>query len=1180
MSPPALRCSPGRELRSDNHNRGCGLESGLLLPEKDDDLALFNEMQTRERENFLLDMSDDIDDSFSTNMKYFSDFKLGISIPVRGESSDLLNGDSEKNDYEWLLTPPDTPLFPSLDDKTLEVSLASRGRPQTQPISISRSSTMEKSSRTSRSSASPHRLSPSPSSRSNTFQSRGRLSSAPHSSPSPILRPASPSQSPCTPLIKPITPAHRSHTPTTRRMSTGSSGTIASSKRGTSPLKASFGNSASPKIGSWQSTIPGFTSDALPNLRTSLADHPASYVRSSSPASRNGKDAPSKFRRQPISPTTSGSGSSSFGFDQDLFSSQSKGSVTSFGDDDIDSLQSLQVSMSDKSSVRRAGAFSNSRAPAFSRKPSKTPSSSSAPNRYFDLALRQMDHRKSPQNMFRPLLSSVQSTTFYVGKTSSTQHPMVTINSSVTTGSNVSPEQGASVAPDTEGNDHDQDDMMSDWGKAPYPDVQDEAFVFGKVDEINLDIDDKDKNGNNTGYTDFDSATTTKVKSGESENFSSLISATEIESITSEFVNIENDSEVFVCHGRIAYCTNCRCKFCVIEPTEGNDSLCPDCSEKRGSLTPTAGEHPLVHSHDTTFNREETLQKSKSFVAIEREAEVAVVPKITGRNKTMLVECDENVEHDHSCNVEEAQNCFHGSSFAQLMVDGGEQDFVQPTVGSIRSNYDNVDQEFQHSNSHSSLKVDVSEGAGISVLLKRSSTSKWPIVQGRTLTATNIHCDNPSYARDSTNNIRSSGRLGSASASSSVDWSSSRRTEVQIQGQLSFRKLDLDNIRHDSSTKLRRTGSSSSGISNPAHQALLLTNSMSEENFDASVGSMDHKTVPETPLVSDMQNTSLGNEKSGEFDSSSVKTAVLEEDKLHCSQSCRVVDASGFELSSHTRCIQSENASVVAVSNDRGYVSLGIAEDFPIFKRSTSDIETPATAPKPSLEEENATMNSDCAIEIVEAPPYDSSALISGKLGNVGDGVPGSQVESATTPNSSSTMDELSKASVPPTLEEDVEIPFPDSDILDHAHRIPEESTVTMEGQGGKKARSLTLEEATDTILFCGSIIHNLAYQAASIAMEKESSVHPEGSQPTTAFFGKPSSEMTDPRGRSGSKRTTKTRKSRQRRVEADVKSTSTKTQIDDKTNESLVAYDAEAPYKVDSTKPPKLESKCNCTVM
>ncbi|XP_043725218.1 uncharacterized protein LOC122671836 isoform X2 [Telopea speciosissima] len=1165
MPPPALKCSPGRELRSDNHKREHSLESGLLLQEKDDDLALFNEMQTRERENFLLDMSNDIDDSFYV--------KLGISIPVRGESSDLLNADSEKNDYDWLLTPPDTPLFPSLDDKTPEVSLAPRGRPRNQPISISRSSTMEKSSWTSRSSASPHRLSPSPRSGSNTFQSRGRPSSAPHSSPSPIQRPASPSQRPTTHSNKSITPARRSPTPTTQRTSTGSSGTIGSSRRGTSPVKASRGNSASPKIRVWQSTIPGFSLDAPSNLRTSLADRPASYVRGSSPASRNGKDAPSTFRRQSMSPTASRSGSSSIGCDRDRFSSQSKGSVASSGDDDIDSLQSLPLGISDQSSVRRAGAFPNSRATAFSRKPSKTPSSSSAPKRSFDLALRQMDHRKSPQNMFRPLLSSVPSTTlstFYVGKTSSTNRPLVSMNSSVTTSSNASSEQGASVAPDTEGSDHEQDDMASDWGKAPYPDVQDEVFIFDEVDEMNVDINDEANDGKNTGYADLDIAKTTEVKSGDSEKFSSLISATAIESTTSEFINIGNDSEVLDRDGRIAYCSNCGSKFCVVEPTEGNDGLCPDCCEKSGSLTPVAWEHTVDHSHNSTFNSEATLQESKSFVAVKNEAEVAVVPEINSRNETLLVQCDDIVDKDHSCSIEEAESCFHGSSFAQLMIDGGKQQFVQPTVGSIQSKYDNVDQDFQHSNGHPSLKVDVSEGAGISVLLKRSSSSKWPIVQGRTLTATNIPCDDPSYARDS---MRSSGGLGSASTSSSVDWTSSRQTEIRVQRQLSGRKLDLDNFRHDSSTKFQRTGSSSSGISSPACRALLLTKSMSEENFDASVGSMGHETVVKTLLVSDEQSTSLGNEKSGESDSSFVKAAVLEANKLDCSKSCRVVDASGLELSSHTQCIHLEDASVAEVPNDEDCVSLGIAEDFPNSTRNTSDIEISASAPQPPSIEENAIMNNDRAIEIVEAPPYESSVMI---LENGVDSIPGSHVESATTPNSSSTMEE---PSVPATLEKDAEIPSPESDILDHANGIPEESTITVEGQGGQKGRNPTLEEATDTILFCGSIIHDLTYQAATIAMEKESSVHLEGSHPTVTFWGRPSSERKDPRSRTGSKHTQKTQKARQRRMEVDVKTASTKTQIEAKTNESLV-LDAGAPHKVDSSKPPKLESKCNCTVM
>lgn len=58
------RISPGRELKAVNHKRGRSLESGILFQEKDDDLALFNEVQNVERENFLLQSNDDFDDMF------------------------------------------------------------------------------------------------------------------------------------------------------------------------------------------------------------------------------------------------------------------------------------------------------------------------------------------------------------------------------------------------------------------------------------------------------------------------------------------------------------------------------------------------------------------------------------------------------------------------------------------------------------------------------------------------------------------------------------------------------------------------------------------------------------------------------------------------------------------------------------------------------------------------------------------------------------------------------------------------------------------------------------------------------------------------------------------------------------------------------------------------------------
>jgi len=61
---PSLRRSPSMEPRPDIHKRGRSLESGLSFKERDDDLALFNEMQSREEDNFLLRPTDDFEDIF------------------------------------------------------------------------------------------------------------------------------------------------------------------------------------------------------------------------------------------------------------------------------------------------------------------------------------------------------------------------------------------------------------------------------------------------------------------------------------------------------------------------------------------------------------------------------------------------------------------------------------------------------------------------------------------------------------------------------------------------------------------------------------------------------------------------------------------------------------------------------------------------------------------------------------------------------------------------------------------------------------------------------------------------------------------------------------------------------------------------------------------------------------
>ncbi|XP_010250822.1 PREDICTED: uncharacterized protein LOC104592946 [Nelumbo nucifera] len=1207
---PALRFSPGRELRAETHKRGRSLESGLLLREKDDNLALFNEMQAREKDNFLLQSSDDLDDCFSSKLRYFSDFKLGISIPVRGESSDLLNADGDKNDYDWLLTPPDTPLFPSLDDETPPVNIAPRGRPRSQPISISRSNTMEKSYRNSRSSASPHRLSPSPRSSNGTFRSRGRPSSAPHSSPTPGLRQSTPLQRPSTPPNKPATAAPRSCTPTPRRMSTGSTGIMVSSgRRGTSPVKSSRGNSASPKMRAWQANIPGFSSDAPPNLRTSLADRPASYVRGSSPASRNGSDASSKFRRQSMSPTASRSVSSSHSHDRDRFSSQSKGSVASSGDDDIDSLQSVPMGIANHSAIRKIGAFPSSRGPAFSKKPSRTISSSSAPKRSFDSALRQMDRRKSPQNMFRPLLSSVPSTTFYVGKSNSVHQPMISRNSSVTTSSNASSEQGTTIAPDIEGtdHDHDRDDIASELGNSLYPDAQEEVFVFDKVDEINEDVEHETIDGKtNIKQADFNRGTTLEVQSGESEHFSSSNAATAIASTNSEPINAESDPLEVDCHENLLLCSICGSKFRFVESMEGKDGLCPDCSEQTRSCTLAIPKNTKFVSQNTvTVQSEMNVGENKSFHEVKLEKEVPEFQESPTRCGTMAVQCENNILRDRSCNFDQSQSCLPDNSVPRsiMVMEEGKQHSInqqvvdQTTVVSCQSNSDTADRQFQHSsnhsevvaempvgssqsnndivnqqlqsfNNHASLKVDVSEGAGISVLLKRSSSSKWPVVQGRSFTATNIPYDDPSYARESVNSMRSSIGHGSASASSSVDWSSSRQTEARVHRQLSGRKADLENSRHDLNLKPHSTGSSSSGISSHAHQNAFIAKSTSEETSDMSVGNMEYEAVEEMPLVSDEEHTDSKNAELETLDSSVVRPSYFEDNKIECTESCRTEDVSASELSSCTLGIRLGDTSIAACPIDKDCVSSGIVDDFPNKTRSVSDIDALAITPDSSFRKEIDMLNSVCSIDDVDASGDNSLVTISGELENGH-----TQNDDVVSPNMKRTIDESLEHPLAVMLEEDK------PNMSDHCHGILEESTITVEGPGGHKKRSLTLDEATDTILFCSSIVHNLAHQAASIAMEKENSVPLEGSRPTVTILGKSSSDTKGPRARTGSKRTPKSQKTRHRRVESDMETSPGKVKTDVKAHESRI-HGAEFPNKVDSTKPPKLESKCNCTVM
>ncbi|KAL0372300.1 UNVERIFIED_CONTAM: Pentatricopeptide repeat-containing protein [Sesamum calycinum] len=1020
---PAMRISPGRELRAENHKRGRSLESRILYQENEDDLALFNEVQNKERENFLLQSTDNFDDIFPTKLSCFSDYKLGSSIPARGESRDLLNEEGDKSDYDWLITPPETPLFASLDDEAAPGTLAPRGRPRSQPVSISRSPTMEKGYRSGRGSASPHRLSLSPGSSNSTSQSRSRPFSATHSSPPPTLRHPSPSRRLSTPPSKPI-PVPRSSTPTPKRTTTGSAGTTAPSRvRGTSPVKTSRGNSASPKIRAWQSDIPGFSSEAPPNLRTSLADRPASYVRGSSPASRKS----SRYGRKSMSPTASRCVSSSHSHEGDPFSFHRKGSVASSGDDDddVDSLQLTPVSSLDLSASRSTAPYPSNSTMSFSKKPVKI-LSSSAPKRSFDL-VRQMD-RKAPQNMFRPLLSSVPSSAFYVGKASASHHSLTSRNSSVTNSSDANFGQTTIGAHDTVGSEQNHEDANSGCVEGHYPDGHDEVFVMQQADALSENVEDRiveDMFGGQAGEIDGLSVVGSPL--GIAESCNKLDAAT------------GGDRAVIV----------------------------------------------LDKKHDST-----DIDDTPDTILDHRSLEVLEPP---GSIPESLVTCRGETGRIHLDKVaSESQHSYSDSSqnLSVAVIEEEDLTFATPQVIKELMDGDTGYQQLQHAAVSSNSEADVSEGAGISLLLKRSSSIKGRIVQSRSFTASYTSYDDLSYARDSINSIRSSIEHSSASASSSVDLGSSRPTDIWNHGQSSGQKSDMEYNRCEMLLKHKRSVSSLSGASSHAFLVPSITPSCHEDSLEVIAADINKEVRGDTDPC--------GQSLASEWTEAESTCTDIESNTI-----LKTV----AEQSSHLMNAHAGDTPVLSVLISEEPASHENGHDFINNSGNSMHAESSSAHSQTSIQEEDATPSS-CAdrVDVAGVPNVSSLDAISEMEIENADVISADSYSDVDSANSKSGMTELQhNDAVAATVEEYY--------ILHPAHAVHEESSILVEDMGATKARSLTLEEATDAILFCRSIAHNLAYKAADIAIDNEN-LQVEVLRPTVTFVSKSNSQIRDMRPR------------------------------------------------------------------
>ncbi|KAJ9683802.1 hypothetical protein PVL29_016345 [Vitis rotundifolia] len=336
-----------------------------VMKEKDEELALFLEMRKREKERshlLLLQNSEEFDAPLGAKPGSSPIFNIAPSPPPRKTvADDFLNSDNDKNDYDWLLTPPGTPLFPSLEMESKKTVMSQIGTPKARPTALksrlanpqpepaARSSLVSKHPASSpglnsssagirrpSSSGGPGSRPATPTgrptltattrpSRPATPTSRATLTSTkptvPARSSTPVTRSTARSSTPTSrPSIPASKPVSRAATPT-RRPSTPSSvsnlsappikSTSSVTKSGPTTSRnpvPSRGSSPTVKSRPWKpSEMPGYSLDAPPNLRTSAPERPvsASRGRPSAPIARSSSvdAAPNgRPRRQSCSP--------------------------------------------------------------------------------------------------------------------------------------------------------------------------------------------------------------------------------------------------------------------------------------------------------------------------------------------------------------------------------------------------------------------------------------------------------------------------------------------------------------------------------------------------------------------------------------------------------------------------------------------------------------------------------------------------------------------------------------------------------------------------------------------------------------------------------------------------------------------------------------------------------------
>lgn len=606
--------------------------------------------------------------------------------------------------------------------------------------------------------------------------------------------------------------------------------------------------------------------------------------------------------------------------------------------------------------------------------------------------------------MFRPLLSSVPSSTLYAGKTSAAQHATTSRNS-ITTSSNASSDQVTGGEHDTEGSEQNQEDVTSAFVEsleAPLVYTQDEVFDFGKANALNESITRETQDGSLCSqHADLGGSFTVDCDAGMAT------------------VAASGTSDAALDHEGMLLCQSCGNAYYVTDMIDGELYVCEDCRSDVFLTISNVVTAPISAGNSPVVSTK-ILEESGSFGITDPPVVVPVSAGVTSIADSETRQHENAFRENPSSYSEPIWDFLSTDSVSGNLVEGGDKRHANPQVVGQPTTYsvpDGGTGEQQMKKSLDYPPVNASGGTGISVLLNRSSSGSGAFLQSRSFTASSNSYDDSSYVRDSAYSLRSSYGHGSLSASSSVDLGLYRQTEARVQRQLSGKQSDLENYRHDMNTKHRRTGSSLSAASNPALQTSSLTPSMLEQSPDVR-----NDTI--VKLV-DAQDQLLSSE-------------TMEEDNVYTdgesTYKCRTMDASPSESSTHI-LDKHQLSTLTSFSNSEESSSYENGEDLTNNLKNVGAGEASAISLEFSVVGEETVPSS--SVDMVKGPKFSSQCSLDKiseiETENVHQGsleMPSDSVSSS----SKSSMDELLDPHNTTTSDKDI-TSLAEPDISNDEHR-------------------------------------------------------------------------------------------------------------------------------------------------